>query len=99
MGTMVVTFWVTFAVILVARFSKNSRRAYLSTALPLFALSLVSPLTAASTAISTRLILAAVHLIVGAIIIPVAARRLSSWTAALILVPGILAVRRWNAAW
>ena len=33
MGTMVVTFWFTFAVILMARFAKNPRRAYLLTTL------------------------------------------------------------------
>jgi hypothetical protein len=77
MGTMVVTFWFTFAVILMARFAKNPGRAYLRTALPLLALSLAVPLTAADTATSTRLTLAAAHLIAGAIIIPVVARRLS----------------------
>ena len=77
MGTMVVTFWFTFAVILMARFSKNPRRTYLRTALPLLALSLAAPITAADTAISTKLTLAAAHLIAGAIIIPVVARRLA----------------------
>jgi hypothetical protein len=38
MGTMVVTFWFTFAVILMARLAKNPRRTYLRTALPLLAL-------------------------------------------------------------
>jgi hypothetical protein len=77
MGTMVVTFWFTFAVILMARFAKNPKRIYLCTALPLLALSLAVPLTAADTAISTKLTLAAAHLIAGAIIVPVVARRLS----------------------
>src|SRR5215469_8674685 len=77
MGTMVVTFWFTFAVVLMARFAKNPKRTYLRTALPLLALSLVVPLTAADTAISTKLTLAAAHLIAGAIIIPTVARRLS----------------------
>ena len=77
MGTMVVTFWFTFAVILMACYSKNPRRTYLRTALPLLALSLAVPLTAADTAISTRFTLAAAHLIAGAVIIPVVARRLS----------------------
>jgi hypothetical protein len=76
MGTMVVTFWFTFAVILMARFAKNPRRVYLRTALPLLALSLAVPLTAADTAISTKLTLAAAHLIAGAVIIPAVARRL-----------------------
>src|ERR1700733_4687701 len=77
MGTMVVTFWFTFAVILMARVSKNPRRTYLRTALPLLALSLAVPVTAADTAVSTKLALAAAHLIAGAVIIPVVARRLS----------------------
>jgi hypothetical protein len=77
MGTMVVTFWFTFAVILMARFAQNPTRTYLSAALPLLALSLAVPLTAADTAISTKLTLAAAHLIAGAIIIPMVARRLS----------------------
>jgi hypothetical protein len=38
MGTMVVTFWFTFAFVLIARFSKNPGRLYLRTALPLLAL-------------------------------------------------------------
>ena len=33
MGTMVVTFWFTFAVVLMARFAKNPSRTYLRTAL------------------------------------------------------------------
>ena len=77
MGTMVVTFWFTFAVILMARFSKNPRRTYLRTALPLLVLSLAVPVTAADTATSTKLTLAAAHLIAGAIIIPLVARRLA----------------------
>ena len=77
MGTMVVTFWFTFAVVLIARFAKNPERAYLRTALPLLALSLAVPLTAADTATSTKLTLAAAHLIAGAIIIPAVAWRLA----------------------
>ena len=77
LGTMVVTFWFTFAVILIARYAKNPRRTYLRAALPLLAVSLAVPLTAADTAISTKLTLAAAHLIAAAIIIPAVARRLS----------------------
>ena len=77
MGTMVVTFWFTFAVAGMARFARNPRRTYLRTALPLLVLSLAVPLTAADTAISTKLTLAAAHLMAGAIIIPAVARRLS----------------------
>ena len=86
MGTMVVTFWFTFAVVLMARFAKNPERTYVRTALPLLALSLAVPLTAADTAISTKLTLAAAHLIAGVIIIPVVARRLS--TCSLRIAPG-----------
>ena len=86
MGTMVVTFWFTFAVVLMARYAKNPKRTYLRTALPLLALSLAVPLTAADTAISTKLTLAAAHLIAGVIIIPVVARRLS--TCSLRIAPG-----------
>jgi hypothetical protein len=74
MGTMIVTFWFTFAVILMARFAKNPKRTFLRTALPLLALSLAVPLTAADTAISTKLTLAFAHLIAGAIIIPAVAK-------------------------
>jgi hypothetical protein len=77
MGTMVVTFWFTFAVIIMARFAKNPTRTYLRTALPLLVLSLAAPLTAADTVISTMLTLAVAHLLAGAIIIPAVARRLS----------------------
>ena len=76
LGTMVVTFWFTFAVVLIARFAENPKRTYLRTALPLLALSLAVPLTAADTATSTKLTLAVAHLIAGAIIIPIVARRL-----------------------
>ena len=77
MGTMVVTFWFTFAVVLIARFARKPGRTYLCTALPLLVLSLAVPLTAADTAISTKVTLAVAHLIAGAIIIPAVARRLS----------------------
>src|SRR5215475_7373457 len=46
MGTMVVTFWFTFAVAFMARYAKNPERSYLRTALPLLAISLAVPLTA-----------------------------------------------------
>jgi hypothetical protein len=77
MGTMVVIFWFTFAVIPMARFAKNPRRTYLRTSLPLLVLSLAAPLTAADTMTATKLTLAAAHLIAGAIIIPAVAWRLS----------------------
>jgi len=76
MGTMVVTFWFTFAVVLIARFARDPRRVYLRTALPLLVLSFAPPILAADTATSTKIVLAVAHLIAGAIIIPTVARRL-----------------------
>ena len=76
MGTMVVTFWFTFVLILIARFARHPRRVYLRTVLPLLVLSLATPITAADTATSTKIVLAIAHLIAGAIIIPVVAWRL-----------------------
>jgi hypothetical protein len=76
MGAMVVTFWFTFAVIAIARFARSPRRVYLRITLPLLVLSLLVPLTAADTPVSTKLTLAAAHLLAGAIIIPVVAWRL-----------------------
>jgi hypothetical protein len=76
MGTMVVTFWFTFVLVLIARFARDPRRVYLRTTLPLLVLSLAAPILAADTATATKVVLAAAHLIAGAIIIPVVARRL-----------------------
>jgi len=76
MGTLVVTFWFTFVVVLIARFARHPRRVYLRTALPLLVLSLAAPILAADTATATKVVLAVAHLIAGAIIIPVVARRL-----------------------
>lgn len=78
MGTMVATFWFTFATVLIARFAKHPARTYVRTTLPLVALSLVSPLTAADTAMSTKLTLAVAHLLVASFVIPTVARRLRS---------------------
>ena len=76
MGTLVVMFWYTFVVLLMARFAQAPERTYLRTTLPLLGLSLVVPLTAADTPPSTKLTLCVAHLIAGAIIIPTVARRL-----------------------
>lgn len=76
MGTMVVTFWFTFVLVLIARFADDPRRTYLRVALPLLAVSLAAPLTAADTAVPTKLTLAVAHLIAGAVIVPTVARRL-----------------------
>ena len=76
MGTLVVTFWFTFAVVLIARFARDPRRVYLRAALPLLVLSLAAPILAADTPTSTKIVLAVAHLIAGAIIIPTVAWRL-----------------------
>ena len=76
MGTMVITFWFTFIVVLLARFAAGPATVYLRLTVPLLALSLVVPLTAADTALSTKLALAAAHLIAGAVIIPTVTRQL-----------------------
>jgi hypothetical protein len=77
MGTMVVTFWFTFLVVLVARFAANPAAVYVRLAWPILVLSLAVPLTAADTALSTKLTLAAAHLIAGVLIIPTVTRRLA----------------------
>jgi hypothetical protein len=61
----------------VEKLGAHPRRVYLRTTVPLFALSLLVPLTAADTAVSTKLTLAAAHLMAGSIIIPVVTWRLS----------------------
>ena len=76
MGALVVTFWFTFVLALIARFARNPRSVYLRTVLPLLVLSLATPLTSADTATSTKIVLAVAHLIAGAIIVPIVARRL-----------------------
>jgi hypothetical protein len=76
MGTMVVTFWFTFVVILIARFARNPAKVYLCTTLPLLALSLLVPLTAHETAVSTGVTLAVAHLIAATVVIPTVTRRL-----------------------
>ena len=78
MGTMVVTFWFTFAVILMARLLEEPP-AHLPSVRRCRCSPSRSPcrITAADTATSTKLTLAAAHLIAGAIIVPVVARRLS----------------------
>ncbi|WP_034263552.1 DUF6069 family protein [Actinospica robiniae] len=84
MGTMVVTFWFTFVVIALARFARDPARIYLGLTLPLLALSLLVPLTAQDTAVSTKLVLAAAHLIAGAVVIPIVARRLAAGKSAVV---------------
>jgi hypothetical protein len=78
MGTMVVTFWFTFVVSALARFARDPARIYVRTTLPLLVLSLLVPLTAQDTAESTRLMLAAAHLIAAAVVVPAVARRLAA---------------------
>ena len=77
LGVMVVTFWYTFAVVVMARFAKHPARTYLRITLPLLVLSLAAPFTAADTATSTKVTLAIAHLIAAAVIVPAVAKRLA----------------------
>lgn len=77
MGAMVVTFWFTFAVVLIARRARNPARTYLRTVLPLLALSFATPLTAADTPVPTKLTLCAAHLVAAAVVVPAVAGRLA----------------------
>jgi len=77
MGVMVVTFWYTFVVVVLARFAKRPARTFLLITLPLLVLSLAAPGTAADTAISTKVTLAVAHLIAAAVIVPTVAKRLA----------------------
>lgn len=77
MGTLICTFWATVLAVVLARYVRYPARAYLVTTLVLTALSLAVPLSAADTAISTKVMLACGHLLAAAIVIPAVTRRLT----------------------
>jgi hypothetical protein len=77
MGTLICVFWGTLLAMALARWARRPARTYAVTTLVLTAVSLASPLGAAHTAISTKLMLAFAHLIAAAIVIPAVTRRLS----------------------
>ncbi|MBO0869474.1 MAG: hypothetical protein J2P15_12995 [Micromonosporaceae bacterium] len=77
MGTVICGFWGTILAVLIARFAKHPARTYLSAAVVLTAVSLVAPLTAGDTALSTKLMLLIAHLLAAGVIIPIVTRRLA----------------------
>jgi hypothetical protein len=77
MGTLICTFWGTVLAVLFARFAKHPARVFLRTALALTAVSLLAPVFAAHTAVSTKIMLLVAHLLAAAIIIPVVTRHLA----------------------
>jgi len=79
MGVVICAFWGTVLAVVIARFARKPARVYLITTIALTAVSLFAPLSAADTATSTstKLTLAAGHILVAAIIIPPVTRRLA----------------------
>ncbi len=76
MGTVICTFWGTVLAVVLHRYARHPARTFTVAALALTAVSLVAPLSAADTAGSTRVMLAAAHLLAAAIVIPLLAGRL-----------------------
>jgi Family of unknown function (DUF6069) len=77
MGTLISTFWGTILALVLARYVAHPARVYLRATVALTALSLAVPLSAADTAMATKVTLAGAHLLAAAIIIPVVTTRLS----------------------
>lgn len=77
MGVLISTFWGTVLAMIFARYASRPSRTFGRVAVPLTALSLITPLAAGDTAVSTKLMLCAAHLLAAAIIIPVIAGRLA----------------------
>jgi len=76
MGIFTCAFWGTVLAVVIARYATHPARTYLLTTVILTAASLVMPLSAADTATSTKVTLAAAHVLAAAIIIPAVTRRL-----------------------
>lgn len=77
MGTLICVFWGTLLAMLIARYATRPARVYAGATVALTVLSLATPLAAGHTAASTKLMLAAAHLLAAAIVIPVVTRRLA----------------------
>jgi hypothetical protein len=75
-GVLICTFWGTLLAIVIDRRAAHPARTWIRTATALVALSLVFPLAASHAAESTRLTLAAAHMIAASIIVPAIAQRL-----------------------
>jgi Family of unknown function (DUF6069) len=76
MGTLICVFWGTVLAVLLARWAARPARTYLQVTVALAALSLAGPLAAGDTAVSTKLMLVAAHVLAAVIVIPTVARRL-----------------------
>ncbi|QXJ22977.1 hypothetical protein AGRA3207_004063 [Actinomadura graeca] len=77
MGTLICTFWGTVLALVLARFASRPSRVFVRAAVPLAVLSLVGPVAAGDTAVSTKVMLCVAHVLAAAIVIPVVARRLA----------------------
>lgn len=76
MGTLICTFWGTLLAMLIARFATRPAHVYTAVTTVLTAVSLAAPLAAGDTAVSTKFMLVAAHLLAAAIVIPAVALRL-----------------------
>jgi heme A synthase len=77
MGVLVCTFWGTVLAVVLARRATRPRRTWTRVSTTLVAISLLFPLAAGQTAMSTKLTLVVGHLIAAVIVIPLLARRLA----------------------
>ncbi|MUN41103.1 DUF6069 family protein [Actinomadura litoris] len=77
MGTVIGTVLGTVLALVLARYASRPARIFVIVTVALAALSLVSPLAAGDTAISTKVMLALAHVLAAAIVIPMIARRLA----------------------
>jgi hypothetical protein len=73
-GVLVCTFWGTILAVAVGRLSQRPRRAFALVSSALAAVSLVVPFGAGATASSTKFALAAAHVLVASVVIPIVAR-------------------------
>ncbi|MFE3206245.1 DUF6069 family protein [Embleya sp. NPDC055664] len=67
----------TLLAVLIARRAARPARTYLRTTVALTALSMISPILAGDTAISTKLMLCGAHLVAAAVVVPTVTRRLA----------------------
>ncbi|GCD94533.1 DUF6069 family protein [Embleya hyalina] len=77
MGVAVAMTLGTLSAVLIARRAARPARTYLRTTVALTALSMISPILAGDTAISTRLMLCGAHLVAAAVVVPTVTRRLA----------------------
>ncbi len=75
-GVLVCTFWGTILAVLAGRLSQRPRRAFAMVSSGLVALSLIVPFGGGATASSTKFALAAAHVLVASVVIPILVRAL-----------------------